>query len=511
MRSAPVCFALACLVVVLAWGAPRTAAAAEVDGRYVQGPLVEEYSVREWRSACGPAPQSTTTPGGETVEIRTEGDEIAIVGGGRVFRSSECYDAMPTLVRESHSRDPGTKQWRTRCATGANDPRRAMLQTLVAVTSERRVDVVETGRYEVQLENGRCLADVKRSRAFERLVAAPATPAPAATPAEAPRVTPAPTRSCAEVGDPTRLEVRPSRKLLRTGDAFQLTAVVVDAKGCATRALVDWKVGSGAEAGVTVDGQGRVAVAADAPEGTADVLVSSGAMKAKVVIEVTSPARYDELLARSGLNSAGENDAPVVGELGPAIGGREGVGEDGAAARRRTFAVVVGAAALALGLVAVVFSRRGRRAKVARETLEARHQAAVDEVLDRRRRREEEYAVALRDHERKARDAQSAARARAAAPPAGAVAAASPPAATRRCPTCGERFEAHINFCPHDATPLAGAGSGASGSTSGAQLAPAPPAEAGPSRVRICPTCGERFEGAAVYCGKDGTSLVLVN
>ena len=118
VRSAPVCFALACLVVVLAWGAPRTAAAAEVDGRYVQGPLVEEYSVREWRSACGPAPQSTTTPGGETVEIRTEGDEIAIVGGGRVFRSSECYDAMLTLVRESHSRIRGR-------SSGARAARRA--------------------------------------------------------------------------------------------------------------------------------------------------------------------------------------------------------------------------------------------------------------------------------------------------------------------------------------------------------------------------------------------------
>jgi hypothetical protein len=39
-----------------------------------------------------------------------------------------------------------------------------------------------------------------------------------------------------------------------------------------------------------------------------------------------------------------------------------------------------------------------------------------------------------------------------------------------------------------------------------AQRAPATAA-----RGKICPTCGERFEGGAEYCGKDGTVLVLLN
>jgi hypothetical protein len=30
-------------------------------------------------------------------------------------------------------------------------------------------------------------------------------------------------------------------------------------------------------------------------------------------------------------------------------------------------------------------------------------------------------------------------------------------------------------------------------------------------RGKICPTCGARFDGNAGFCGKDGTSLVLVN
>jgi hypothetical protein len=28
---------------------------------------------------------------------------------------------------------------------------------------------------------------------------------------------------------------------------------------------------------------------------------------------------------------------------------------------------------------------------------------------------------------------------------------------------------------------------------------------------KICPTCGGRFDGAAAFCGKDGTALVLIN
>ena len=31
------------------------------------------------------------------------------------------------------------------------------------------------------------------------------------------------------------------------------------------------------------------------------------------------------------------------------------------------------------------------------------------------------------------------------------------------------------------------------------------------TRGKICPTCGGRFDGAAVFCGKDGTALVLLN
>ena len=69
-----------------------------------------------------------------------------------------------------------------------------------------------------------------------------------------------------------------------------------------------------------------------------------------------------------------------------------------------------------------------------------------------------------------------------------------------------------MQFCPHDGSALVAASKAA-----GLNL-PAPVAIASganrsgpPSRGKICPTCGERFEGGADYCGKDGTQLVLLN
>jgi hypothetical protein len=79
----------------------------------------------------------------------------------------------------------------------------------------------------------------------------------------------------------------------------------------------------------------------------------------------------------------------------------------------------------------------------------------VAEVLDRRRRREAEHAELMRAHE------ASVAAARAAAERDKAAAASS------AAPTV--------------------------------------------SRGKICPTCGERFDGRAEFCGKDGTMLVLLN
>ena len=101
-------------------------------------------------------------------------------------------------------------------------------------TTDTHIDIIETGRYEVVLETGKCVADVKRTRTYD--IVADDKPAPASVPSPAgkeppPKAQPKPS-ACESPGEPTRLEVRPSKKLLRTGETFQFRAIVLDVFLC---------------------------------------------------------------------------------------------------------------------------------------------------------------------------------------------------------------------------------------------------------------------------------------
>jgi hypothetical protein len=463
--------------------APSARADLQLDGRWRQGPLREEYTVQQWLpNGCGPTPQTGTSGGGEIVAIRLEGDELAFVGGGRVYRSNQCYDQMPTLTRETHSRDASGKTWRTRCTTPPNDPRKAILNTLVVAQNDTHIDIVETGRYEIVLGDGRCVADVKRTRTYDLVPddkpAASAAPPPAVTKEPATKPEPKPA-ACESPGDPTRLEVRPSKKLLRTGETFQFRALVLDAKGCATRTATTWKVKDGTPVGVTVDAKGLVTIGADVPEGNVEIVVSAAEKETRVAVEVTSPAHYDDLLARSGLNASGENDAAAVVTIASSsIGAGEGRVEDRAKTRRWVFIGIVGSVLVVLGVLAAVLRGRSRKAAAIVTAATERHEAEVADVLERRRVREEQHAAQKRAHEESVA-AAAAARAKAARDLAARLAASPAPGA----PVTG----------------LAGPGGG-----------PGAVSAAAPQR-KICPTCGDRFDAMTDYCGKDGTHLVLLN
>jgi hypothetical protein len=459
----------------------RTARAdLQLDGRWRQGPLREDFTVQQWLpNGCGPTPQTGSSGGGEIVTIRLEGDELAFIGGGRVYRSNQCYDQMPTLARETHSRDANGKTWRTRCTTPPNDPRKAILNTLVVATTDTHIDVVETGRYEIVVETGHCVADVKRTRSFDLVPDDKPAASPAAVPA-APEPTSEPPRpepkapACGTPGDPTRLEVRPSRKLLRTGETFQFRALVLDDKGCATRTPTSWKPAAGAPHGVTVDSRGLVTVAKDAPEGVVELVVEAAKKETRVTVEVTSPAHYDDLLAHSGLNAEGENDAAAVVTIGSSsLGAGAGSVEDRSKTRRGLFIGIVAGVLVVLAVLAAVLGRRSRRADALVREATERHEAEVADVLERRRIRGAEHAAQKRAHEESVA-AAAAARAQAAASPRPTSGGSSAPPAT--------------------AAPAAVALGAAA-----------------PKRGKICPTCGDRFDGGADFCGKDGTQLVLLN
>lgn len=499
---------VAVLVSALVWAfAPDARAEPHFDGRWKQSALTETFTVQTWLNACGEAPKNGATGGGEIIAVRLEGDELAFVGGGRVYRTNQCYDAMPTLSRESHSREPNGKTWRTRCTTPPNDPRKAILNTLVVATTDTHIDLIETGRYEIVLKEGTCIADVKRERRFDLVPEESPQPSPTTppSPAPAPTVEPKPS-ACATPGDPSRLEVRPSKKLLRTGETFPFRAVVLDDKGCATRTPTTWKLPpESANKGVSVDATGSVTVAADAPEGVVEIVATAAGKDTRVTVEVSSPAHYDDLLARSGLNASGENESAATATLGgSSIGAGEGRVEDRARSRRFVFLAIVGGILVVLGIVAVALLRRSKRAKELEREIEQRHEARVQEVLERRKQREAQHAAQQRAHEESLKAAESAR-----ASQRNAAAAAPAPAAPSRdmtCPTCGRSAPAPTAFCPHDGTKLVAAKKD-DPVPHPAAIARAVPAKRG----KICPTCGDRFDGAADYCGKDGTALVLIN
>lgn len=138
-----------------------------IDGRWRQGALKEEATVREWLAACGPAPVSRVVPGGDILDVSRALAELSFNGGGHSFTTNGCYEALPALSKEAHSFDSKTRTWHTQCATPEGDPRRISVQTSIALESDKRLSLSETIHYEVTVREGKCLADVKRTRAFE--------------------------------------------------------------------------------------------------------------------------------------------------------------------------------------------------------------------------------------------------------------------------------------------------------------------------------------------------------
>ncbi len=501
---------------------------ASLNGRWKQGPLKEEFTVHQWLAGCGPAPTNSSSGGGEIVTINQEGDELSFVGGGRVYKTNQCYDPLPTLGRTAHSHDPNARTWRTRCETPAADPRRATINTLVSATSDSHIDVVETGRYEITLTDGKCLADIKRSRSFDLVQSDTPPPTVTATTPPPPTTTtppPPPPKQCSSPGEPARLEVRPSRKLLRQGETFTFRAIVLDAEGCATKTPTTWSGGDPAKK-IAVDASGSVTVASDAPEGTTEIVATAAGKSAKVTVDVASAGHYDDLLAQSGLNAAGESDtASTTVIASSSLGGGDAQAEDSSKRRRTIFIAVVGGLAFILGILAIIGIRRSRRAAALEREAALRHEEKMRDFEDRKRQKQSEYEAQMKAHEESVA-AVEAAKARATA--AGAEAG-------MECPSCRREFPAASQFCPHDGNRLVPRKGTAGplgmvcptckrGYDSGTKTCPADGDELVPyamysataqpapkAKGKICPTCGGRFDGGAGFCGKDGTALVLIN
>ena len=549
MRPVGVLLFSVCLAFCLLVG--RSARAdGPFDGSWGMTSVGEVFTVQQWSAPCGPAPISGSMMGGGTVTVTGGGGELQISGGRRTLRTDQCLDPMPTLARNVHTQDGHS--WRTRCSTPPGDPRHAVVNTAYFATGDDSISIAETGRYEFTINDARCIADVKRGATLTRVVAA-VTPSATATetapPAttQAPAVVPTTTAASAPAkvdcsvppGDPVRLEVRPSRKLLKQGDTFQFHAVVLDAGGCPTGTGITWTVGPPAfkdgltHGGVpTIDGAGNLAIpSADFPDVTFDVIATAAGKGARASVEVTSPANYEALLAQSGLGPTGEKDEPAVAVLATSsLGGGDAKAEDGARRRRMVFIAVVAGLSGVLLLVAIVGAMRARKARGAEKAAEARHAEKMRDFERHKAEREAKHAAQMKAHLESVAIAQQQ---------AAAAAARGQDTGPMFCPSCRREYPPGTTYCSHDSNQLVairgheGLMSGPSGGIcpachrgfnpgvkvcphDGHELVPAsaasrPAAEGPQKRGKICPTCGSRFDGISSFCVKDGTQLVLVN
>jgi len=498
MRRLPI---LPFLVALALWAlcAHARADAPTLAGTWTATAMRSDWSIGAWGAACGPSPTGGGAPGG-TVTITTSGSELNMVGAGRNYSTSECWEQFPGLSRVSHS--GGARAWRSSCKTKPNDPRQATLVTTINAT-DSSIAFDETGQYQFVINGQNCTASVRRTRTFllvhrdgDPVPVASAAPVATTAPTETAAANAAPPKNCAQPGPPERLEVRPARKLIRPGESFEFHALVLDASGCGLGVLPTWKVVT-AQAPLELTGQGKIQVPNDAPEATVEIQAAVAGRAVRVTVEIASQARYDALLAQDGLNASGEsNDAAVARIATTAIGGGSGVARDDSQRRRVLFVGVVGGIALVLGLLGFALVQRSRQKPVTPEPRAARVRLApaitpnqvppLAKVCPTCR---EEYPP---DATFCPNDGNRLAPSRGSAEPAGPSGGV--------CPVCGQGYDPGVSTCPKHGEELIPA----------AVVAAARAAETTITK-KICPVCGKQYEGDVQFCGTCGASLVPVN
>lgn len=489
--------AFAVFVLLSATGAERCREAHAQDrptlsGTWSASGLSERWNIGDWGEACGPRPSPRGAAGG-TVTVTDSGSELSFSGGGYP-RTTGCFEMGGGINVVSHG--GGARGWKTRCATSANDPRRATIVTTVTAT-DSAISFDETGEYQFVLKEQNCTASVRRSRSYslvkrlgEDTPPAPATTTAAAPPSAvapveavkvvvppkepAPREDPRPPRACDLPGDPARLEVRPSEKLLKPGESFVFTSIVSDAAGCRLGVSPQWTVVGDAK-GVSV-AAGAVTVDAASAEGPVVLQASVGGRSVRANVEIVSADRFQEILSARRLNAAGENESAAVATLAMgSVGGGAGEAADGARRRRAAFLGIVGLSVLSLGGVGLLLFRRTRG-----RTIE------VEELVPG------ETQMKLVKKKRMVAKTITG----------------------RRCPACGRTFAPTEAVCPADGAKLEAIASdvppagiavvqGSSGTSVLAQ-----PGTAASLPAKVCPTCGRRYGANERFCGAEGATLV---
>jgi hypothetical protein len=320
---------------------------AELNGRWSAGVLQSVWSLANWGGSCGPSPIGGSEAGG-IVTLTQTGVEFTIVGLGRSFSSSSCWDQQPGISPVAHA--AGAHQWTTTCRSAPNDPRRVIV-TSSLVRSGTTLDLDETGRYEVYIAGRQCSASVRRTRHFALIQRDGAAQEPTSTELEKP------SGACVLRGPVARIEVWPTYKLLRLGEQFSFSARLFDEKGCPVAQKVLWRLPK-PHKGVQIDSNGKLEVASDAVEGEVQINAQFGEHSVQVMVYVVSAQRYAELLTSPSFNPAGESEAPSIKAFVPNVLGSRVAQIDSGSNRRRTiFIWAITLLAAFLGMAALLLAR----------------------------------------------------------------------------------------------------------------------------------------------------------
>jgi hypothetical protein len=466
--------------LVFARAASARAGAPTLSGQWSASALRVTWNVGDWGDACGPKPSERAAAAG-TVTVTERGGELMFQESGRAYSTTQCWEQYPGLGAVTHS--GGSRGWRTVCKTPPTDPRQATITTTLNASD---TDIVfdEAGQYQFVVKGQNCTASVRRSRSFHLLERegeprAATAPLPSTVPKTEPSAEQAistreapPSKSperCERPGPPARLEVRPSRKLMRPGEEFDFRSSVLDANGCPLNIAATWAL-PGQKSEVKLLGGGKVRVSDDAPEGDVPLTATVEGHSARVVVEVASRDRYEAVLNAGRFDQTGETPEVSVAMIASAsVGARAADSEATAGARRRAFLAVLGGLLL-LGVAGIVVAVRARRAS--RVAFDARSSAAET----------------------------SAPRPRA-----------------MLCPTCQREYPPPAEFCPADGDRLVAQESPVDAPAGfGGDL----PAEGAPGQAvgaaaemgkKICPVCGVQYPTEARFCGTDGAHLVPLN
>jgi hypothetical protein len=314
--------------------------------------MTVRWVIGSWGEACGPRPSGGGDQGG-VVTVEEQGGELSIAGEGSRFSTEQCWQMHPALSRQNHSKAAGS--WKTTCRSAPKDARQEILQTTVSVNGDV-ISLQESGQYQFVIQGQTCAASSGRWRTYRRVVEAP----PPFEPPRAP-VAPAARNPCADPGPPARIEVRPSRKLMRAGESFHFRASVFDAQGCALGTPVAWEI-SPEGADVSIDA-GRLTVARGAADAELSVTATAASQSLRVAVDVVSDERYAALLASGNFDADGaSSEAATATITSGSLGARDGVSSSGGPADRKwTFVGLVSVIALVFALLGAWLLRRGRR------------------------------------------------------------------------------------------------------------------------------------------------------